>query len=241
MTETEHSATEPTANDQWERLIEAILFASPDPVPEKAMADRVPEGVSVSDIVASLQARYAGRGAVLTRVESGWAFRTAPDLAGLMNLEREVGRKLSRAAVETLAVIAYHQPATRAEIEEIRGVAVSKGTLDTLLEAGWLRPRGRRRTPGRPMTWGTTPAFLDHFGLEDLKDLPGLGELRAAGLLESGPALAVYADRGEDAAGTLDPEAEILEDAAAEELLPGFDVDTEPGEENVWEDEKSAP
>jgi len=133
-----------------------------------------------------------------------WAFRTAPDLAEALTVETVERRRLSRAAVETLAIIAYHQPVTRAEIEEIRGVAVSKGTLDVLLESGWIRPRGRRHTPGRPLTWGTSDAFLDHFGLEGLKDLPGIEEMRAAGLLDARPALAAYGARAGTDDGTLD-------------------------------------
>lgn len=169
---------------QQMRIVEAILFASAEPVAEAALQGRLPPGSDVAGILADLQAVYANRGICLTRVEKAWAFRTAPDLAEHLRLETTVLRKLSRAAVETLAIVAYHQPVTRAEIEEIRGVALSKGTLDILLEAGWIRPRGRRRSPGKPVTWGTTQGFLDHFGLEALDSLPGMDELKAAGLLD---------------------------------------------------------
>ena len=180
------------------RLLEAVLFASESPVDAATLAERLPEGADVPALLEELQGLYANRGVTLQRVGEGWAFRTAEDLAAHMTVEREVPRKLSRAAVETLAIIAYHQPVTRAEIEEIRGVALSRGTLDTLLEAGWIKPRGRRRAPGKPATWGTTPAFLDHFGLEDLRDLPGVDELKAAGLLDLRPGAGAIAMRQED-------------------------------------------
>jgi len=172
------------------RLVEALLFASAEPVAPEALARHLPEGSDVAALLDRLQSDYEGRGVNLVRVGRRWAFRTAQDLAGRLKIETESQRKLSRAAIETLAIIAYHQPVTRAEIEEIRGVALSKGTLDTLLEADWVRPKGRRRTPGRPVTWGTTDDFLDHFGLENLDALPGLAELKAAGLLDTRPAIA---------------------------------------------------
>ena len=171
------------------RLLEAVLFASAEALPERVLAQRLPEGTDVAALLEDLKRRYANRGVNLVRAGKAWAFRTAPDLASRLVLETRVPRKLSRAAVETLAIIAYHQPVTRAEIEEIRGVSVHRGTLDVLLEAGWIRLAGRRRTPGRPMTWATADAFLDHFGLEKLSDLPGLEELKGAGLLDSGPAI----------------------------------------------------
>ncbi len=174
------------------RLLEALLFAAAEPVPERHLARRLPEAADVGALLEELKSHYAGRGVNLVKAGASWAFRTAPDLAGQLNQEIEVGRKLSRAAVETLAVIAYHQPVTRAEIEEIRGVGMNRGSLDVLLEAGWVRPLGRRRTPGRPVTWGTTDAFLDHFALRDLRDLPGLDELKAAGFLDPRPALELY-------------------------------------------------
>jgi segregation and condensation protein B len=181
-----------------DRLIEALLFASPDPLSERALAEKLPEGVEIGPILLRLQADYAMRGVNLMRFDGRWAFRTAPDLAAQMKVEAEVQRRLSRAAIETLAIVAYHQPVTRAEVEEIRGVAVSKGTMDILFEAGWIRPKGRRRTPGRPVTWVTTEGFLDHFGLEALADLPGVEELRAAGLLDARPSMAAYSNRAAD-------------------------------------------
>ena len=166
------------------RLLEAIVFASSEPVSERVLASRLPEGANVSELVEELRGIYNNRGVNLFKVGNAVAFRTAPDLASLMKIERETVRKLSRAAVETLSIIAYHQPITRAEIEEVRGVTLSKGTIDILLAAGWVKPKGRRRLPGRPVTWGTTEAFLDHFGLEGLDALPGIDELKAAGLLD---------------------------------------------------------
>ncbi|MCU0831637.1 MAG: SMC-Scp complex subunit ScpB [Rhizobiaceae bacterium] len=165
------------------RMVEALLFASADPVSFDALAERLPAGADLGAAIAQLRQLYAGRGVVLFEHDGAYAFRTAPDLAHLLNRDREAIRKLSRAALEVLSIIAYHQPVTRAEIEDVRGVDTSKGTLDTLLEANWVKMRGRRRTPGRPVTYGTTLEFLNHFGLETLADLPGLDELKAAGLL----------------------------------------------------------
>ena len=166
------------------RLLEAIVFASSEPVSERVLAARLSEDANVNELLEELRGIYDNRGVNLVKVGKAVAFRTAPDLASLMKIERETVRKLSRAAVETLSIIAYHQPITRAEIEEVRGVTLSKGTIDILLEAGWVKPKGRRRLPGRPVTWGTTEAFLDHFGLEGLDALPGIDELKAAGLLD---------------------------------------------------------
>ncbi|MBF0248574.1 MAG: SMC-Scp complex subunit ScpB, partial [Alphaproteobacteria bacterium] len=156
------------------RLLEAVLFASSEPVSEGALARRLPDDVNLKALLKALQGFYEGRGVVLVRRGGSWAFRTAPDLGQRLNLEIEVSKKLSRAAIETLAIIAYHQPVTRAEVEEIRGVSLSKGTLDLLFEEGWIRPRGRRESPGRPMQWGTTDNFLDHFGLTSVAELPGI-------------------------------------------------------------------
>ena len=167
------------------RILEAILFASSEPLDADSMASYLGEGVPVIDCLEALQQRYARRGVNLVRRGDKWAFRTAEDLGFLLRRDEQEIRPLSRAALETLSIIAYHQPATRAEIEEVRGVATGKGTLDLLMEAGWIRMRGRRRTPGRPVTYGTTEAFLDHFGLESLSDLPGLDELKGSGLLSS--------------------------------------------------------
>ena len=167
------------------RMAEAIVFASAEPVSERALAARLPEGVDIAATMTELQKIYAQRGVNLVRVADSWAFRTAGDLAFLMSRDAVQQKKLSRAALEVLAIIAYHQPVTRAEIEDIRGVETSKGTLDTLLETEWVRMRGRRRTPGRPVTYGTTDKFLDHFALEDIRDLPGIEELKGAGLLSA--------------------------------------------------------
>jgi len=166
------------------RLLEALLFASAEPLDERTLAARMPEGVDVRAALDRLQQEYASRGVNLVRIAGKWTFRTAVDLAWLLARDSIEPRKLSRAATETLAIIAYHQPVTRAEIEEIRGVSASKGTLDVLLETGWIRPRGRRKAPGRPITFGTTDAFLSHFGLDSIGDLPGLDELKGTGLLD---------------------------------------------------------
>ena len=166
------------------RILEALLFAAEEPLDEKVLAARMPAGIDVRALLTHLRQEYASRGVNLVRVGGKWSLRTAGDLAWLLTKESVVTRKLSRAAVETLAIVAYHQPVTRAEIEEIRGVTTSKGTLDVLLETGWIRLRGRRKAPGRPVTYGTTEAFLSHFGLDVLGDLPGLDELKGAGLIE---------------------------------------------------------
>jgi segregation and condensation protein B len=172
---------------QQVRLVEALLFAAGEPLAEEALAQRLGAAADIAAVLRELAESYDGRGVNLVRLAGGWAFRTAPDLTPHLRIERPVARKLSRAAVETLAVIAYHQPVTRAEIEEIRGVALGKGTLGTLMEAGWVRPKGRRMTPGRPLLWVTTKGFLTHFGLDTLGDLPAIEELRAAGLLDLTP------------------------------------------------------
>ena len=166
------------------RIAEALLFASAEPIAEADLAARMPAGVEIARVLARLREDYVSRGVNLVRVGPRWVFRTADDLAWLLSSSGREVRKLSRAAMETLAIIAYHQPTTRAEIEDIRGVAISKGTLDTLLETGWVKLRGRRRAPGRPITYGTTEGFLLHFGLETIGDLPGLEDLRGAGLFE---------------------------------------------------------
>lgn len=168
-------------------MVEAILFAAAGPITIRDLAARLPRGCDPAEAVSALRRRYQGRGVALERIGDGYAFRTAPDLSFLMQTETVEQRRLSRAAVETLAIIAYHQPVTRAEIEEIRGVAVSRGTLDQLIEMEWVRVGRRRMTPGRPATFVVTETFLDHFGLESARDLPGLSELRAAGLLDSRP------------------------------------------------------
>jgi segregation and condensation protein B len=175
---------EPAQRPEEYRLLEALLFASKEPLDEPALAKRLPQGVQLREALRGLQAEYATRGVNLVRIGKKWSFRTAGDLSWLLTKNVVQSRKLSRAAIETLAIIAYHQPVTRAEVEEIRGVAAAKGTLDVLLETGWVRPRGRRKVPGRPITYGTSDEFLSHFGLEAVEDLPGLDELRGAGLLD---------------------------------------------------------
>lgn len=199
------------------RLVEAMLFAAAEPVSEAHLARQLPEGTDVPALVAELRALYDGRGVQVVRVGNGWAFRTAPDLAPALRLETTTTRKLSRAAIETLSIIAYHQPVTRAEIEDIRGVSQSKGTLDVLLEAGWIKPGRRRLTPGRPVTWLTTPEFLDHFGLENIKDLPGIEELKSAGLLDARPAIQAFR-------GIVDPDADV-EEGEDEDDLAGDDLE----------------
>src|SRR5437868_7409992 len=189
------------------RLLEALLFAAPAPLSETELAERIGLEADVPGLLQELSANYAERGVHVVRLAGGWSFRTAPDLAPFLVSERPVSRKLSRAAVETLAIIAYHQPVTRAEVEAVRGVALARGTLDRLLEAGWVRPMGRRESPGRPLNWGTTPAFLAHFGLDSVNELPGIEELRAAGLLDIGPAVL-----GEAAAPAAEPAAVDGED-----------------------------
>ncbi len=166
------------------RRVEALLFAAAGPLSAAEIAGRLPEGADVGAAISHLRAQYEGRGVELECVADRWRFRTAPDLAFLMTEEREEPRRLSKAALETLAIIAYHQPVTRAEIESVRGVSISRGTLDLLLEMGFVRLRGRRRTPGRPVTYATADRFLEHFGLASLYDLPGSAEMKAAGLLD---------------------------------------------------------
>jgi segregation and condensation protein B len=170
---------------QHMRMLEAMLFAAAEPLDEASLAARLPQGVDVAALLRDLEAAHARRGVNLVQVAGKWSFRTAEDLAFLMRREAHEQKRLSRAALETLAIIAYHQPVTRADIEDIRGVAVNKGTIDVLMEAGWIKIRGRRHTPGRPVTFGTTDGFLSHFGLNSVKDLPGVEELKAAGLLSS--------------------------------------------------------
>jgi len=185
---------------EQERMIEAILFACADPVTVAELDARLPHGCDAAEALAYLRRRYDGRGVALVRVGDAYAFRTAPDLGHLMRKETVETRKLSRAAIETLAIVAYHQPVTRAEIEEIRGVAVSRGTVDQLLELEWIRFGRRRMTPGRPVTFVVTETFLDHFGLESARDLPGLKDLRAAGLLDNRPlpGALIGLDNGQD-------------------------------------------
>ncbi len=217
-------------NAQHLRLLEALLFASASPVPMKVMSERLPEDADIPALIEELTSHYENRGVNLIKVGNAWAFRTAPELGQQLTIEREVTRKLSRAAVETLAIVAYHQPITRAEIEEIRGVGLSKGTMDVLFEAGWIKPRGRRRTPGKPVTWGTTDAFLDHFGLSGLDDLPGMDDLKAAGILDKRPAIQTLGTRG-----ALGPKADpdMLEEPAEEEDILPEPLDPDGGEDDL--------
>lgn len=216
-------ATQQSPEDRRQnlRMAEALVFASAEPLSAEEIAGRLPEGADVPGLLRELKELYAGRGVNLVQVAGKWVFRTAGDLSFLLSREAVEQRRLSRPALETLAIIAYHQPVTRADIEEIRGVATSPGTLDVLLETGWIRMRGRRRTPGRPITYGTTEAFLSHFGLDTVADLPGAEELKAAGLLDARiPANFSVPEpmAGEDLAPDEDPldEADLLAMGPAE-------------------------
>ena len=211
------------------RVLEALLFAMSEPVTERAIAERLGPGADVPGLLEELRAVYKGRGVELLQANGRWSFRTAPDVTDRLRLEKLVPRKLSRAAIETLAIIAYHQPVTRAEIEEIRGVIVSSGTVDILLEEGWIKPRGRKQVPGRPVMWGTSNAFLDHFGLESIQHLPGIDELKAAGLLDSKRGVSAYGTRGAD---TLLFDTEES-DEALEPLLDGEATEDAPKDEKV--------
>lgn len=213
----------PEERRQGLRMVEALIYASAEPVSAEQLAGRLPEGSDIAGFLRELQQTYEGRGVNLVQVAGKWSFRTAGDLSFLLSRESLEQKKLSRAALETLAIIAYHQPVTRAEIEEIRGVATSRGTLDLLLETGWIRMRGRRRTPGRPVTYGTTETFLSHFGMDTVGDLPGLDELKGAGLLDSRiptdftvPAPEASEDLTEDE-DPLEDEVELLADGERDE------------------------
>ena len=179
------------ARPEHVRMAEALLFAAVEPLDEASLAAQLPDGADVAAIMAALTQAYEARGVNVVRIGGRWSLRTAPDLRHLLERHVTLPRRLSRAAVETLAIIAYHQPVTRAEVEDVRGVGMSRGTLDTLMETGWVRPKGRKRGPGRPITYGTTPEFLEHFGLEEVTDLPGLDELKATGLLRAEPPAAL--------------------------------------------------
>ena len=210
---------------EYAATLEALVFASDKPVRDRELQHHLPDHIEVADVMAAVMQRYdASSGVELCRVGDGWAFRTRPAVAERLQQHKSVERPLSRAALEVLAIIAYHQPITRAEIEEIRGISLSKGTIDILLELTWIKPRGRRRTPGRPLTWGTSPAFLDHFGLSDITDLPGMDDLKAAGLLRKGQILGALMDHnagGDDDDGDDDDlDGDLLEDAL---LDAGYD------------------
>lgn len=199
---------------EQERMVEAILFATADPMTVKELTGRLPHGSDAAEALVHLRKRYDGRGVNVIKVGDAWAIRTAPDLGFLMQKETVETRKLSRAAIETLAIVAYHQPVTRAEIEEIRGVSVSRGTIDQLIELEWIRFGRRRMTPGRPVTFVVTQAFLDHFGLENARDLPGLKELRAAGLLENRPPPGIGLDDNTDGEDGDEDQVDMFEDEA---------------------------
>ncbi len=189
-------------------MVEALLFAAKEPLDEASIAARLPEEADLAPLLEVIEKQYEHKGFNLVRLAGKWTFLTAPDLSWLLQDEKEKTRKLSRAALETLAIIAYHQPITRTEIEEIRGVGLSRGVMDVLFDAGWIRPRGRRRTPGKPVTYGITEEFLIHFGLDDIRDLPGFDELRAAGLLTTEPS-GLFDDLvGEEGSAVRDPEEE---------------------------------
>ena len=208
----------PDVMERAERIVEAILFASPEPVDEAALQERLPDTVAPAFVLARLEQRYEHRGVKLMRIAGGWAFQTAPDLAPALSIEREETRKLSRAQIETLAVIAYHQPITRPEIEEMRGVSISRGVMDALMEFGWIRPGRRRDAPGRPLTWVTTREFLLHFGLDGVADLPGVAELRSLGMLDDrADGISDFTQREEeldlpDPAAAIDPDIDAAED-----------------------------
>jgi segregation and condensation protein B len=206
--------------------IEALIFASDRPIRERELIVHVPDNMDLAEVITAIALRYdATSGIELCQVGDGWAFRTKAEIAERLSQHKQVERPLSRAALEVLAIIAYHQPITRAEIEEIRGISLSKGTMDILLELGWIKPRGRRRTPGRPLTWGTSPAFLDHFGLADIGDLPGMDDLKAAGLLRKGQILGALMDhtsQNDDLDDEDDSDADFLEDGLLE---AGYDGD----------------
>ncbi len=209
---------------QMLRVLEALLFSTAQSLSVSKLAEFLPPGEDPLPLLMELQERYAGGGVNLVRVAGKWAFRTAPDLGYLLKRETVDERRLSKAALETLAIIAYHQPVTRAEIEEIRGVSTSAGTLDILLETGWIRPRGRRRAPGRPLTYGTTDQFLEHFGIDSVRDLPGLGELRGAGLLSAQLPPDFSIPQPNDVAALMPDELPLEED---EEAQAGLDLDEE--------------
>ena len=209
------------------RTIEALIFASATPVSENYLAGRLPAGTDIKAILAALKQLYWGRGVNLVSIDGHWAFRTASDLSFALRQDGQEAKKLSRAALEVLSIIAYHQPVTRAEIEDIRGVSTSKGTLDVLLEAGWVKFRGRRRTPGRPVTFGTTRDFLDHFGLEEIRDLPGMEELKAAGMLSGRipPGLSVPMPRSDEMLSTEEDPITQLDLEELGLLTPGGEAD----------------
>ena len=224
----------------WAATIEAVIFASEKPIRESDLRNHLPDDMELAPLITMIHKRFdETSGIKLCQVGDSWAFRTRAEIAAHLNTRQKVERPLSRAALEVLAIIAYHQPITRAEIEEIRGISLSRGTIDILLELGWIKPRGRRRTPGRPLTWGTSPAFLDYFGLSDLADLPGVDELKASGLLRKGQVIGGLMDR---------IDSDENEDQADQADEDGFGADTDLLEEALMEagldadlDEDDAP
>ena len=224
----EESVGEPVPRADELRLLEALLFAAGEPLDEAAMLRALPDGIDIKDALARLKAEYSTRGVNLVKIGRKWTFRTADDLSWLLTKEVTETRKLSRAAIETLAIVAYHQPVTRAEIEEIRGVQTATGTLDVLLKTGWIRPRGRRKAPGRPITYGTTEHFLSHFGLEEVGDLPGLDELKGAGLLEGTMPDGFGVPMPSDAATLRDDEDPLEPGDLDLGLAPAPELDLEP-------------
>ena len=218
------------SRQEWAATVEAIIFAAPKPVRQVDLQNQLPEGMELSELLPMIEARFDATGGIeLCRVGDSLAFRTRAAIAERLNTHKQVERPLSRAALEVLAIIAYHQPITRAEIEEIRGISLSRGTVDILLELGWIKPRGRRRTPGRPLTWGTSPAFLDQFGLADLSDLPGLDDLKSAGLLRKGQVIGGLVDAVDDEDLDLEGEddsPDLLEEAFLD-ADPDFDDDAQ--------------
>lgn len=220
------------------RRLEAMLFAASEPLDAKSLARALDDGDDAEALLAALQQEYSVRGVSLVQVGGKWQFRTADDLSFLLERQQKEERKLSRAALETLAIIAYHQPVTRAEIEDIRGVSTSPGTLDVLMETAWIRPRGRRRAPGRPLTYGTTELFLSHFGLDAIKDLPGLADLKAAGLLDGNLPPGFTVPEPKDVASLMPDELPLTDDGddseEPQEELPLHDDDgDDAGEENL--------
>lgn len=222
----EEIPTDPSDNAEMLRMLEAILFASAQPISPQAMLERLPEGADLNVLLPALKQNYEGCGVELVEIGGQWAFRTAQDVEESLTIQKEVSKKLSKAALETLSIVAYHQPITRAEIENIRGVATHKGTLDILMELGWVKPGRRRESPGRPLTWVTTNGFLDHFQLENLIDLPGLDELKASGLLDRRAAIETIPDS-----------ADLFEspDIDAEEVLSKDDISHEAREKETLE------
>ncbi len=223
------------------RIIEALLFASAEPLSTSDLHEHMPEGADVGGALMELKAHYEGRGVNLVDLDGKWAFRTSTDLVDALALEKQVTRKLSRAALETLAIIGYHQPVTRAEVENIRGVATHRGTLDALIEAGWVKPGRRRETPGRPLTWVTTTEFLDQFSLESILDLPGLDDLKASGMLDRRPAIEAIPGARDLFAGQEDGEGVEEADEAGEieqEALEKAEADRQQdARENKFEEE----